>query len=62
VALGQHDRDNDNEPGKQKIVIEEVFIHPNYEKPGIKLESISGIKLESISGIKIESISGICKA
>jgi len=34
VALGQHDRDDEREPGKQRIDIEEVFIHPNYEKPG----------------------------
>ena len=30
--LGQHDR-LATESGKQEIKIEEVFIHPNYEKP-----------------------------
>jgi len=49
VALGQHDRDNENEPGKEKIEIEEVFIHPNYEKPGSPKKSfdIALLKLKS---------------
>ena len=49
VALGQHDRDNENEPGKQYIDIEEVFMHPNYEKPGEPKKSydIALLKLKS---------------
>lgn len=34
VALGQHDRQATSESGKQTIEVDEVFIHPNYEKPG----------------------------
>jgi hypothetical protein len=41
VALGQHDRDA-SESEKQIIEIEEVFIHPKYEKPGLALVYFSG--------------------
>ena len=61
VALGQHDRctptqmsslynvsccrENDNEAGKQKIQIEEVYIHPSYDSPD-RANDIALVKLQ----------------
>ena len=33
MVLGQHDRQDEGEPGKQTIPIVEKFLHPNYDTP-----------------------------
>ena len=39
------DRENDNEAGKQKIEIESVHIHPNYDTPD-RANDIALVKLK----------------
>ena len=61
MALGQHDRDNENEPGKQKIEIEEVFIHPEYDEPGSPKKSydVALLKLKS-EAILSDTVKTVC--
>jgi len=46
AVMGQHDRTDEHEEGKQKIDIAEKFIHPNYDTPD-KANDIALLKLKT---------------
>jgi len=44
VVVGQHDRENENEEGKQTITIAEKYIHPDYDNPD-RAQDVALLKL-----------------
>ena len=61
MAVGQHDRDDSSEAGKQQISIESVFIHPNYEKPSEPKKSfdVALLKLKSPATLS-DTVKTVC--
>ena len=61
MALGQHDRDDLSESGKQIISIGEVFIHPKYEKPSEPKKSfdVALLKLKS-PAVLSDTVQTVC--